>query len=259
MRRTTLFISIGLALAGCALETGDDLGRSLQAQSNWCDPPNPPGTYDFYPGTGFYPSGDATSYPWGGEDFESYADNETIECSTNQSQRSHLEVTSGCLIGRLLSSQYRRGYTTDHNFRMLAVGLSGGQRVKWTRQSNQYRGWISSWQAGAPDWAGFHLFARYRTENDLYVASFRKDGTVTIKRKLCGAYSTLASGDLSDFGITFTTGAWYTLRFEADGSDLRMYVNGTEVLTATDGTFSWGTSGIRIDYANAYIDDWIVE
>jgi hypothetical protein len=29
-------------------------------------------------------------------------------------------------------------------------------------------------------------------------------------------------------------------------------------LSATDGAFSWGTMGIRTDYANVYFDDVIV-
>jgi hypothetical protein len=50
-------------------------GTDVQAA---CNPPNPPDTYDFYPGTG-YPSGSVATYPWqtpvgtGFEGFETYA------------------------------------------------------------------------------------------------------------------------------------------------------------------------------------------
>lgn len=64
-----------------------------------------------------------------------------------------------------------------------------------------------------------------------------------IKRKLDGSYTTLAEVRKS----RPTTGAWHRLRFDAIGNRLDVYIDGTKVLTATDGTFSWGTAGIRTD------------
>jgi hypothetical protein len=234
-----------------------------------CSPENPPDTYNFYPGNGFYPSGTTQTYPWqtpvgnAYEGFETYADGSVIESSANKALQSHLEVTSGSLTSRYVSkSAYRRARTEDFNFRMLIQGLSGGKRIKWTDQSIRSRFYVDSWQATNNAWQGVHLFARYRTENDLYVASLRRDGTVYIKRKLCGTYTTIANGQLKDQAgqpLLFNTRQWYTLTFSAIDNRLSFYVNDVLQISVLDGTFSWGTMGIRTDYSNIYLDDLIVQ
>jgi hypothetical protein len=106
-----------------------------------------------------------------------------------------------------------------------------------------------------------HLFGRYRTEHDLYVASLRRDGSTYIKRKLCGTYTTIATGLLKDAGGAtrpFNARQWYTLTFSAVSNQLRFFVDDVEQLAVTDGTFSWGTMGIRTDYAHVYFDDIII-
>jgi hypothetical protein len=42
------------------------------------------------------------------------------------------------------------------------------------------------------EWTGIHLFGRYQSENNLYVVSFRLDGTIVMKKKIKGEYTTLA-------------------------------------------------------------------
>ncbi len=264
--KIVLVVSSLLPLA-CAISSEQDpegVGHVLQAHSNWCEPSNPPGTYDFYPGTGAYPLGNAQTYPWPGEGFESYTDGQTIECSSSRAERSHLEVTSGCLLSKYAGT-WRRGFTNTSNFRVLAVGLSGQQRVKWQSQTNEARFNVSNWQPlgdRETSFQGVHLFARYRTENDLYVASLRKSGEVLIQRKLCGTYAALDRDVLRDARGNprggMATGTWYRLRFSAVGTTLILYVDDVPQIQVTDGTFSWGTSGIRTDYASVYIDDWSV-
>lgn len=220
------------------------------------------GYYDAFPASeGPYVSGPAsTSLPWPGEDFESYTNGSVVETSTNKSAQSHLDVTSGTLESKYAGS-WRRGWTDDHNFRAVAIGYdSQGREIKWTDQVAEYRGYISAWQDDAPDWAGMHLFARYRTSDDLYVASIRKDGLATIKRKWNGSYTTLAQTSLPssvlDGNGELKTGDWHWLKFSAIGNDLELFVDDTSVLSTTSGTFSWGTTGIRTDYADIYLDDW---
>lgn len=186
-----------------------------------------------------------------GEDFESYADGALIETSSNKSLRSHLDVTSGSLYEKYVGS-YRRGWTTIYNFRVLAVGLSGGKRIRWTNMTASYRGYLWAWHPTASTTNGLHIFARYQTENDLYVASLRFDGLVTIKKKHCGNYTTLAS---KTYGKPVLK-TWYTLQFSTIGTTLTFKIDGQVVLTAKDDTFSWGTTGIRTDYADVYFDDW---
>jgi hypothetical protein len=239
-------------------------GTDVQAA---CNPPNPLGTYDFYPGTG-YPSGSVATYPWqtpsdtGFEAFETYANGSVIESSANKALQSHLEVTSGTLTSKYVgTAAYRRAKTDDFNFRMLIQGLSSGKRVKWTDQAIEARFYVDAWQASDDTWQGVHLFGRYRTEHDLYVASLRRDGSTYIKRKLCGTYTTIATGLLKDAGGAtrpFNARQWYTLTFSAVSNQLRFFVDDVEQLAVTDGTFSWGTMGMRTDYANVYFDDIII-
>jgi hypothetical protein len=157
---------------------------------------------------------------------------------------------------------YRRGYVTTPNFRVLARGLSGDKQVKWQAQTAEARFNVASFQepSGSSAFQGVHLFARYRTENDLYVASLRKTGEVFIKKKLCGTYTVLARGVLRDAAGRergpMATGTWYRLKFSAVGSTLTLSVDDVQQLQVTDTTFSWGTSGIRTDFVNVYIDDW---
>lgn len=229
---------------------------------------NPPGTYEFFPGTGYYPSGSSEVYTWQTPDgvsfegFETYADGTVIEVSSNKALRSHIEVTSGSLLSKHLSGGlYKRAKTEDYNFRMLIQGLHNGSRVKWTDQAVEARFYIDSWQEATDNWQGIHLFTRYRTENDLYVASLRSDGTVYFKKKLCGTYTTLATGTLKDQAgnpKSFQTKRWYKLTLVAIGNHIDFYVDNVLQLSVTDGTFSWGTSGLRTDYANVYLDDLIL-
>jgi len=224
--------------------------------------------YDFYPGTGYYPSGTAAEYPWqtpdgvGVEGFESYPDGAIIESSAEKGLQTHLEVTSGVLTSKYLSGGlYRRAKTETYNFRMLAQGLSGGQRVKWTDQTLKVRVYVDSWQATSSSWQGVHLFGRYRTEDNLYVASLRRDGSVVVKKVVDNVYTTLADGPFHDGSgnpRTFNTNQWYKLTLSVVGNLLTFAVDGVSQLEVTSGTFSWGTMGIRTDYANVYLDEMAV-
>ncbi len=229
---------------------------------------NPVGTYEFFPGTGYYPSGTSEEYPWitpAGtvfEGFETYTNGEIIETSSDKSKQTHLEVTSGTLTSRYLSNgAYRRAKTEDYNFRMLIQGLYDGSRIKWTNHALESRFYVDSWQTSTDAWQGVHLFTRYRTENDLYVVSLRNDGTVYMKKKLCGTYTTLANGVLKDQAGNpkpFNTKQWYKLTVVSIGNHIDFYVDQVLQLSVIDGTFSWGTAGIRTDYANVYLDDVIL-
>jgi hypothetical protein len=229
---------------------------------------NPPGTYAFYPETGFYPSGSSEVYPWqtpvgtAFEGFESYANGALIENGANKASQSHLEVTSGTIYATYVGpSRYRRAKTEDYNFRMLLQGLANGLRVKWTDQVIESRFYIAAWHPTNEPWQGVHLFARYRTEDDLYVASLRRDGSVLIQKKQCDQYTPLKRGVLRDYNgnpRSFNLKQWYTLTFAAIGNHLEFSVDGIPQLSVTDGTFSWGTAGIRTDYATVYLDDIIL-
>jgi hypothetical protein len=223
--------------------------------------------YDAFPiSDGPYISGPASStLSWSGENFESYADGSLLECAANRYSLSHIDVTSGCLLAKY-AGQWKRGWTESPVFRAVTIGRhSDGREIKWTNQTTEYRAYIKTWHnnGNIPDWSGLHAFVRYRTSDDLYVASVRYDGVVTIKRKWNGVYTTLAESRLNnefeeylDENGKLATGKWYQLKFSAIGNVFSLYLDGTLLLSTTSDTFSWGTTGIRIDNSNTWIDEW---
>lgn len=262
------------ALLCCAAATGclDVDGEvETEVQSATSCPLDQPGLYSPYARDAFYPSGPVAELPWrgptssypdGDEDFRGYSPLPlTVECASDKSRRAHLDVTAGCLEAVAVSDgRYLRGRvhtTSDGYFRALALGHEDGEPdpVKWTDQAVEVR-FFHRGRTGSAGNPGFKLFARYRSEDDLYVASWRFDGVVQIQRKLCGEYTTLAiRRDLAPP----SAGVWHRIRFAAEGDDLALSLDGGEVLEATSATFSWGTAGIRIDSADgSYLDDWTV-
>jgi hypothetical protein len=250
-------------------DTGED-GADLQGVtlSTGC---NPYGSDVYTPFVNYGPvsSGKVTSYPWNGpakypetiEDFRAYGPTlpAVVECGADKSQRSHLDVTSGCLdavssggdkVGRI------RG-TSDGYYRSFALAYDANQQrqVAWTDMGVEYRFNYAQW-TGNVSGPGFKAFARYMTEYDLYVASWRMDGTVQIQKKQCGVYTVLKRD--ANYGAP-SPNVWHTMRFEVVGNEQRLYLDGRLAMTSTDDSIKRGTAGIRIDSAEgALIDDWRV-
>jgi hypothetical protein len=194
---------MGCLLAAMTLAMG--CGPELASEGLDAVEDSPPGQerqalFDFYASGGTYTTTTAAS-PWS-ELFESYSDNQTVECSTNMGLRAHLETTSGCLIARTVtgsSSTYKRGWTTTYNFRSLAVKKNAsGYKARYTDTNTTARFYVTTFQSTSEPFRGVHLFARYNTEDDLYVASLRSNGEVIIQRKIGGTYGSLARGQLKN-------------------------------------------------------------
>ena len=235
---------------GLGTGTGDGL----------CEPDYDSSVYDPYPGDhSTYPLFDAATAfaSWEGDDFESYSHNGTIASASGGA--SHIDVTSGVLTSKHLNGSqiWKRAWTSTHNFRMLAKAQYSQKKLRYTDGSQQIRVYFDSVHAQPAHYAGAHLFTRYQTEYDLYVASLRIDGQVMIKKKHCGSYSTLASAPFSQGNVSLNT--WYDIEFSAQGDALTLYVDGVEELSVTDDTFSWGSMGVRIDYTDTYVDDWYIQ
>lgn len=176
---------------------------------------------------------------------------------------SYLLSTSGLLTCKQ-NEKILVAHTETHNFRALIDYYEGdGIKVAWQDSSIVCNARINKRindKGKIPEWAGFHLFGRYQTENDLYVASVRMDGNIAIKKKQSGDYTTLAMKDcrisMCDIGKIFQ------IRFDIKnlGSDeknvsLKLYVDSKCVLETIDKTniiFS-GTHGIRVDYCDVDI------
>jgi hypothetical protein len=227
------------------------------------------GVYTPYVNYGPVDSGTPATYPWVGssgnypagvEDFRAYTTPSTIECGSNKGARNYLDVTAGCLgavsaeggvSGQIHGTSVSEGY-----YRSFAIPYdSTGKQVAWTDMGSEYRFKYSQWTSDVSG-PGFKIFGRYMTEYDLYVGSWRMDGTVQIQKKHCGEYTILKR--IGNYGAP-SPNVWHTIKFETVGNQQKLYLDGQLVLTTTDDTIKRGTAGIRIDSAeNALIDDWHV-
>lgn len=252
---------IALCAAGCAAEPT----ATIESEASAC-PDYGADTYQPFAAPGHYVKssvasapwrGPTTAYPNGDENFSGYSAPEMVECSSDKSARPYLDVTDGCLAALHARGQVQA--TPEGYFRVVALGFSPDQPdlpVKWTDQSVSYRFYYSA-QTGDAGNPGFKAFARYRTEDDLYVASWRADGVVQIQKKECGIYTALVLD--KDFGPP-SPGVWHTLRFDAIGDALALSLDGHSVISTTNSSFTWGTAGIRIDGMDgAYLEDWRVD
>jgi len=243
--------------AGC-LDAADDADPA--PYTGGCPAPAKD-AYSPYAAPGAYPSGPVATLRWPGEAFDGYGElPRTVECGHGKARRGHVDVTAGCLVAVDIGG-WTRGVTRatdDGAFRAIALGHDAGdpaQAVKWTDQAIAYRFHFREPHGGGSN-PGFKAFARYRSEDDLYVASWRLDGVAQIQRKWCGVYTTLAARAVAPPAPR----VWHRLRFAADGRRLTLELDGQRVLATDDGTFAWGTAGIRLDGVDgAYLDDWVVE
>ncbi|MBI2410959.1 MAG: hypothetical protein HYV32_03675 [Candidatus Kerfeldbacteria bacterium] len=197
----------------------------------------------------------STLCSWSGSVWENYVDQEFIECSSDKTTEARIDVTSGCLYTGV--EEYNHfGYTTTYNFRAIAAAKTQrGKTLWWADQRPQYTAKIIRWHDMAADYsyAGIHIFGRYQDENNLYVASWRYDGNMTIKKKINGVYTTLANR----YYGTPQLDTPYTLALISNNDTLQFIVNDQLMLSATDTDLHSGTVGIRTDYVDIQFDDWM--
>ena len=114
----------------------------------------------------------------------------------------------------------------------------------WTDYSVQARVRPNSFGSNAARAVG--IAARAQSTSNFYSLVLTGTNAVQLRR---GA-TTLASA-----AFTVTTGTWYALTLSATGGSLSGSVNGTTVVTASDGTFSTGRIGLVSTYAAGTFDD----
>lgn len=208
--------------------------------------------FDEYPGDkSQYPLGTPTQYPYPKQDFQQYEVDSVIVESTNKDFQAPLMATSGTLLCKNIGG-VKDGYTSTYNFRMLCnvIDPKSNKPVRITNSNTTIIVNPVKLQSEAPSWAGIHIFSRYQTSDDLYVASWRFDGNCTIKKKINGGYTTLKSLDIGAPRFNEE----HVLDFKVNGNVLTYYIDGNMILETTDDSLSWGTSGVRLDYCDVYID-----
>ena len=221
-----------------------------------CTPSNESSTYWPFARNGTEVLGTPGEFPWA-MNFHTLTSGKVIECGSDKSARSDLDVTAGCLDAQSFQSTTRAQIhgTTDGYYRSFALPdeASDGTPVKWTDQGGEYDFYFTGWTGNVSN-PGFKVFARYLTEYDLYVASWREDGVVQIQKKECGVYTILKR--IPNYPPP-APNQWHHIRFEATGTHLALYTDGKLAVETDDATFAAGTSGIRIDDAEgAYLDNW---
>jgi hypothetical protein len=85
----------------------------------------------------------------------------------------------------------------------------------------------------------FGAIARYANDANYYYVSVRSGGTISLRKLVDGQIGVLATASLP-----VSPGTWYSLRLEAVGSRLRVYVDGELKLEATDSSHVRGQSGM---------------
>jgi hypothetical protein len=105
--------------------------------------------------------------------------------------------------------------------------------------------------AAANNWFG--LATRYRDAGNYYYFTLRNDNTIALRKLVNNAIVEL---DTAPF--TVAANAWYRARFEAVGAQLRVYINDTLILEASDTSHATGRYGPVMYRAATEYDDLLV-
>ena len=130
-----------------------------------------------------------------------------------------------------------------------ARAVVGPEQISNTDQIVQARVRLRAFNTAGDPWAG--VLARYGDPSNYVYISLRRSNTVTLRKLQNGVITQLGSA-----ALTVTPNAWYTLRLDAVGPKLRVYVNGWLTLEATDPQPSSGRVGLVGYRAAADYDDF---
>ncbi len=98
------------------------------------------------------------------------------------------------------------------------------------------------------------LIMRMQDRDNFYMGDvMAHEKTVRLWKRVQGQWVHLATKP-----VNWQAGDWHTLRVEANGSQLRLLVDGVVQITATDSSFTQGQTGLRISEVRALIDDFTV-
>jgi pectate lyase len=141
-------------------------------------------------------------------------------------------------------------YTTDYT--------SGGYHISVTPENysafanpykifpNDVRIEVDATKAAGPDDNSFGVQCRYQDTQNYYFFYISSDGYTGIGIDKAGTKSIISSSDgnlISDSNINQGS-ATNHIRADCIGSTLTLYVNGTQIATATDSSFSGGDVGL---------------
>ncbi|HYH02685.1 MAG TPA: LamG-like jellyroll fold domain-containing protein, partial [Bacillota bacterium] len=155
------------------------------------------------------------------------------------------------------------GWTTQNG--AWSVVQDSGSYVFYQSSTGEGRAWT-----GSSSWTNYaveakvkvdnfngsnraYVCARMKDGNNYYAASLVGGGKLEIRKKVSGSTSTLVSKNYS-----LSTGTWYKVKLEVNGTSLKMYVNDALQLSATDSSISAGGVGVIGYKAVCKFDDVVV-
>lgn len=171
-------------------------------------------------------------------------------------------VSAASLFSDNFDDGNANGWTTQNG--SWSVVRDSGSYVFYQSSTSEGRAWINgSWsnysveaKVKVDNFNGSnraYVCARIKDGNNYYAASLAGDGKLEIRKKVSGSSSTLASKSYS-----LSTGTWYTVKLEVNGSNIQMYVNDTKQLSATDSSLSSGGAGLIAYKVVAKFDNVVV-
>jgi hypothetical protein len=188
-------------------------------------------------------------------------------------------IAAGALFAILI------GYGISAQTQLFSDDFQDGNADGWTRSSGTWAivtdGSLayrqsgtsadSNSRTGSPSWTNISVQARVKptafngadryvgvmtrvvNSNHYYFMALQNGNRLLLGKRAGSSPITLATKS-----FTFSTGTFYTLRIDANGSSLSGYVNGTLQLTASDSEFTAGIMGGATYFASATFDDFLV-
>ena len=120
-------------------------------------------------------------------------------------------------------------------------------------QSVEVRVMAEAFASGGTQDKWFGVMTRYADPANYYYLSLRSSNRISLRKLVNGVIT-----DLGTATIKVVPGAWYALRLEAIGNEVRGFVNGKLVVEAHDGSHTQGISGVATYRTAARFDDWSV-
>lgn len=97
------------------------------------------------------------------------------------------------------------------------------------------------------------VLGRAQGMTSYYYLTLRSSNRVELKKLVGGSSTTLAAASR-----TVSVGTWYTVRLEMSGTALRGFIDGVQILSATDSQFTSGRAGVATFNASGSFDDVLV-
>ena len=145
---------------------------------------------------------------------------------------------------------HNESYSTDYENSGYRINVLPASYSAFANPSqsfkNDVRIEVDATKIGGPDDNAFGVICRYQDLDNYYFLYISSDGYVGIGIDNAGSKSIISSSDgnmVSDSNINQGV-ATNHLRADCIGNTLTLYVNGTQVATATDGTFTGGDVGL---------------